>query len=340
VLKRFTDRARRMRQLPGRINNSLVQAEFTVPDIQRAVHDMAHRVGVMDTSSREQSCVLLERLNELGRRMDHLSWEIHHKLGSLSSYVDATVLELEDTRSRYDLGDAIFEQFQRDRASSEYQKVYDGKDPLVSVCIATYNRAELLVSRSVRSVLEQDYQPFEVIVVGDHCTDDTEARLKALGDSRLRFENLPQRGEYPAEPYLRWLVAGTAPLNRALELSRGDFVTHLDDDDEHPPDRLRKLVAFIREKRVDLVLHPFEFEAPDRDWRVNEGSGFFRSQVTTSSVLYHNWFRRVGWDPRAYLYLEPGDWNRFRKLRWLGATTARHPERLLRHYRERNQNSM
>jgi hypothetical protein len=47
--------------------------------------------------------------------------------------------------------------------------------------------------------------------------------------------------------------------------------------------------------------------------------------------------RQIGWDPLAYRYGEPGDWNRFRKLKYLGARAERHDGALLKHYRERNQ---
>ena len=63
---------------------------------------------------------------------------------------------------------------------------------------------------------------------------------------------------------------------------------------------------------------------------------FRKNQVTTSSVFYHAWLKRIPWDPKAYQYREPGDWNRFRKFRFLGARVVRHPECLLKHHRERN----
>ncbi len=56
-----------------------------------------------------------------------------------------------------------------------------------------------------------------MLIVGDHCTDDTAERIAALGDPRIRFINLPARGVYPAEPFARWCVAGAAPMNHALE---------------------------------------------------------------------------------------------------------------------------
>lgn len=243
--------------------------------------------------------------------------------------------DLDLLRSRMDLGDDALPRFQSDRQSADYLAAFSVADPLVSVCIATYNRADLLVSRSLRSVLAQTYKNLDVVVVGDACTDHTEAAVRTLDDPRVRFINRATRGRYPDDPHLRWMVAGTDPINQALEMARGSFVTHLDDDDEHPPHRILTLLDFIREQRADLVWHPFDHETLKGKWERNEALEFRKNMVTTSAVFYHAWFKRIPWDPLAYVNREPGDWNRFRKFSFLGARTVRHPESLLRHFRER-----
>lgn len=210
--------------------------------------------------------------------------------------------------------------------------------PLVSVCVATYNRAGLLLERCLPSILAQTYDHFELIIVGDGCTDDTQERLAGIRDPRVRFINLPARGHYPEDRWRRWMVAGTAALNRGLDLARGDFVTHLDDDDEYRPDRLEKLAAFARAHGCDVVWHPFWWQ-PHGDWEVNEGREFAYSQVTTSSVFYRAWFTKIKWDLGAHWLAEPGDWNRFRRFKYLGPVMMRYPEPLLKHYRERDQAS-
>ena len=61
--------------------------------------------------------------------------------------------------------------------------------PLVSVLIATYNWSSVL-RHAVRSALWQTYPAVEVIVVGDACTDDSEAVVRSFGDGRVRWDNL------------------------------------------------------------------------------------------------------------------------------------------------------
>ncbi len=195
----------------------------------------------------------------------------------------------------------------------------------------------MVVNRCIKSILNQDYENLEVIVVGDCCTDNTEKLIREINDQRLQFLNLPQRGNYPTNPEWRWMVAGTVPFNEALKLARGDFITHLDDDDEYSPDRIGKLVHFIQQGCYDFIWHPFWGETLSGKWKLNSGDFFRKEQVTTSSSFYHKWFKRIPWDINAYRYNEPGDWNRFRKFKYLEAKTARFPEPLLRHFKERNQ---
>lgn len=240
-------------------------------------------------------------------------------------------------RSARELGHKARWAFDTAKESPAYQRVHEIPRPLVSVCIATYNRSRLLTERAIPSILRQSHSNLELIVVGDGCTDDTAERVLAIRDPRIRFVNLPMRGDYPEDPHKRWTVAGTQAINHALSLARGEYITHLDDDDEHDERRLEILIGTIRHWNADLVYHPFEYEAHDGEWKVNQAEEFAYAKVTTSSIFYHRWFRQLGWDPLAYRYDEPGDWNRLRKLKYLGAKTVRSPHVLLRHYREQNQ---
>lgn len=236
-----------------------------------------------------------------------------------------------------DPGFAARKEFQRLRGTPDYQAVFDKPAPLVTICIATYNRAALLRDRSLRSCLNQTYSNIEVVVVGDACTDDTAQVMAEISDPRVRFVNLQQRGEYPDDPHLRWMVAGTAPLNHALSMASGDFITHLDDDDEHAPERVEVLLQEIQQRRCDLIYHPFRTETREGAWKVNRARSFRYVSATTSSIFYHRYFRAWRWDPLAYRYREPGDWNRLRKIHFLGARIVRDPRILLTHYRERAQ---
>lgn len=203
--------------------------------------------------------------------------------------------------------------------------------PLVSVNVATYNRAKLLTERCIPSVLGQTYDNLELIVVGDGCTDETEELVAEIKDPRLTFVNLP-RDSYPDDPARRWMVAGTHPTNKALSMACGDFVTHLDDDDEYLPERLEKLVEFAAENGCDFVWHPYWREDEGGDWTLVEAEKFARRQVTNAAVFYRSWFTRIESSIDAHRLGEPGDWNRFRRMKYVGPVSGRHPEPLTKKY--------
>jgi glycosyl transferase family 2 len=233
---------------------------------------------------------------------------------------------------------SLREEFLQAKATAEYQAVFDNDNPLVSVCVTTMNRGDLLVERALASLRAQSYRNLQIVVVGDHCTDDTAERIAGLGDSRISFINLPKRGPYPRPGSDhwgtdRWRVAGTHPANRALALVEGQFVTHLDEDDTFEPQRIEILLQKIREARADLVFHPFWHQQPDGGW-VEFGNGSFEHvQTGTGMIFYHRYLARVPWDVYAYRFAEPGDWNRLRKFKMMRARIEYVPLPLTRYYR-------
>ena len=140
------------------------------------------------------------------------------------------------------------------RARYEHFYVSQDGDPLVSVCVPTYNRGPVLVERAVSSVLSQTHKNLELIVVGDHCTDDTAALLSEIRDPRLRFYNLSQRiRNYPATVENHWFVGGAVPANKALELVRGKWIARVDDDDIWTPDHLEALLRCAQAGNHEFV---------------------------------------------------------------------------------------
>lgn len=106
--------------------------------------------------------------------------------------------------------------------------------PHVTVIIPTYNRARLL-ARALDSVVAQTFDDFEVLVVDDGSTDDTEETVAAYADRRIRYLRQPQN-------------AGVAAArNRGLRESRGELIAFLDSDDEWFRQKLARQVARFRD---------------------------------------------------------------------------------------------
>jgi len=100
----------------------------------------------------------------------------------------------------------------------------------VSVVIPTYNRGSLL-PRAIRSVLNQTFTDFELIVVDDASTDDTQRVVKGFSDLRVRyFRHERNRG-------------GAAARNTGIGAARGEFIAFLDSDDEWLETRLAEQIG-------------------------------------------------------------------------------------------------
>ena len=210
---------------------------------------------------------------------------------------------------------------ERDRQTPRYRAVFRKKRPLVSVCITTSDRAEILRERALTTIRNQTYDNLDVVIVGDRCDDHTETVVASFRDPRFTFRNLKTRGPYPRPGIDRWRVAGTNALNLALQRAIGDLVTHLDEDDTYEPHRIETLVRELQRTEADLVFHPFSWENEDKSWTVRGNGRFEHGKTGTGLVLYHNWFAKIPWDVNAFRFREPGDWNRLRKFKSLGART-------------------
>jgi glycosyltransferase involved in cell wall biosynthesis len=130
----------------------------------------------------------------------------------------------------------------------------DEKEPLVSVRINTFNRGKLLVERAVASVLSQTYKNLELVIVGNHCTDDTEKLLSKITDSRLRFYNLPFRKfKHPDNIEIHWLMGGIYAYNKNLDMIRGKWTCWLGDDDTWTPDFIETMLQFAQNGNYEFV---------------------------------------------------------------------------------------
>ena len=206
--------------------------------------------------------------------------------------------------------------------------------PLISIVVATWNRAELLTGRTLPSVLRQTYTNWEAVIVGDACTDDTAARLAALGDPRIRFHNLRERGIYPEEPMHRWMVAGSTPMNRALELARGEWLAYLDDDDVLLEDHLEVLLRFAREGHAEFVFGAGDFQRSPTEWLHIGKLPPLPGNVMHSSILYRSYLRFLKYDLEAWKHAIGADahlWGRMHRLgvrfAFLDRTVCRAPLR-------------
>lgn len=194
------------------------------------------------------------------------------------------------------------------RASPEYERAFKEPDPLVSITVATCGRPELLATRSLPSILAQTYEQIEVVVVGDHVTDDTADAVASLGDPRVRYANLTQRCSASDDPHKSWLVASTMARNEAMRLADGLWVVAFDDDDSMRPDHVERLLAAAREQRAEVSYARVRYHWDDG---TQIDSGDFPPRLTQFSwdgALYHGGLRFFERELVAAHLGVPGDW--------------------------------
>ena len=106
------------------------------------------------------------------------------------------------------------------------------KKPLVSVIIPTFNRG-WIVKEAIDSVLEQDFDDYELIVVDDGSDDNTPAILKACG-KKITVLHQPNKGV-------------SAARNHGITAASGRLIAFLDSDDLWLPRKLSAQVKFFKD---------------------------------------------------------------------------------------------
>ncbi len=216
------------------------------------------------------------------------------------------------------------------RAQDGYEAAYLDPEPLVSIPIPTYHSPDTLCERALASVLQQTYGNWEAIVVGDHCTDDTEDRVRALADPRIHFHNLPVRENDPSDPWERWAVRGSVPRSTGVELARGKWIAPLSHDDAWDSDHLATMIEAARRSHAELVysrLRIVDAEALERGpvrtigaWPPQLGEYGFQA------AMFHGALRFLRYDRACALASEPNDWNLARRA-WDAGVRFHHVDR-------------
>src|SRR4030095_6830042 len=88
--------------------------------------------------------------------------------------------------------------------------------PLISIIVPCRNEADRILPAAIRSILDQDYGPFELIAINDLSTDATGEILKALAEADRRLRVIEG-----AEPPAGWLGKPYA-MHQALTQARGE----------------------------------------------------------------------------------------------------------------------
>jgi len=102
----------------------------------------------------------------------------------------------------------------------------------VSVLMPVYNAGKYL-SKAIDSILSQTFTDWEMILINDGSTDNSEDIIAGYDDERIYYIKNPQN------------LGLIRTLNKAIDLCQGEYIARMDADDISLPDRLKKQVGFL-----------------------------------------------------------------------------------------------
>ncbi len=146
--------------------------------------------------------------------------------------------------------------------------------PKFSLIIPTYNRANL-ISRTLQSVLAQNYQDYETIIVDDGSTDDTQEVVIPFLNEKIQYFKIPNGERAKAR-------------NFGIRQAKGTFVSFLDSDDLLLPNYFEEAAQFILQN-PESVFFSFAYQIISPNGKVlyqqNQRKGNLAKQLATGNHL-------------------------------------------------------
>jgi glycosyltransferase involved in cell wall biosynthesis len=157
--------------------------------------------------------------------------------------------------------------------------------PALSICVTTYNRANWIAT-SLETILNQSYSDFELIVVDNASTDNTQDVVHSIRDPRLRYvRNAVNCGLVPNQ-------------NRAIAEASGDLIAIYHDDDFYHPDIVKRSVEILNNHpNVGMVCSAIYVLEPDFPEQVRSLDRMPLAPITPGHIvrreLLHRWDCRI-----------------------------------------------
>jgi len=161
------------------------------------------------------------------------------------------------------------------------------KKPLISVVIPVY-QVENYIQNSLKSVVEQTFTDYEIIIVDDGSTDRSiEIAKEILQRSEKNFKIIHQQNS----------GQGIA-RNKGVEMSSGEWIYFMDSDDIIQPWTFEMMQNTVQQQNVDIVFTEFQY--------VNEETCFKSAEVKKEVALFNNAEMMQGFLDRTIIPLVPG----------------------------------
>lgn len=192
------------------------------------------------------------------------------------------------------------------------------KNALISVVIPVYN-GERYIGEAIESVLAQNHDNIEIIVVNDGSTDATEDVVHSYQEVKVISQ--PRKGVSTAR-------------NRGIEISSGEFIAFLDADDLWTKDKLRiQNSLFMSHPRTDMVFgHVEQFFSPELadslQGKINMISGAMPGFIPGAMLIKRKSFLKAGLFNEGFRLGEFIDW--YMRAVDMGLQSLLSPEVILR----------
>jgi len=121
---------------------------------------------------------------------------------------------------------------------------------LVSIIVPMHN-AELYISKTIQSVMNQTYQNWELLLIDDCSADQTLQVAAAFGDSRIVVVQQESN------------MGAAIARNRGIQIAQGRYLAYLDADDLWKPEKLENQIAFMEKKQAAFSFTNYEFADED-----------------------------------------------------------------------------
>lgn len=160
------------------------------------------------------------------------------------------------------------------------------ENPLISVIVPAYN-ASKYINDCVKSVLNQDYQNFELIVVNDGSKDNTLELLNKLADTDERIIVIDKKNG-----------GVSTARNAGLEKARGEYIAFLDSDDTFLENSLSSFISEINDNVDFVICSTREIRLSTQDIVFNRKTFKNKEQINEDFIDFDKYIRK----PCANLY--------------------------------------
>lgn len=153
----------------------------------------------------------------------------------------------------------------------------------LSIIMPAYN-CEKTIKKSINSVLTQNFDDFELIIINDGSSDNTAKILKTIKDTKLIIVNQKNQGP-------------SAARNNGISIAQGKYIMFIDADDIYKNDAIKIMYEYIEKLNVDIVTAAYQSFNDNKKYspvKINTINSFSKKEdyiyyLQSKGILNSNW---------------------------------------------------